>query len=152
MSKPVTVIRSIEDIAEPLDRRLVLAYLQTKYQVFSPSFDLKIGQSHPAFDLFLEKTRAKTWAFISPENPGSKILPPTENNRRCDFFLEKIKNLHLPIFEGAGFGEKSDWPPERSFLILNISAASAVELAKDFGQNAIVFGEKNGLAKLWWVV
>lgn len=152
MPKQIEVIRSPEDIAQSLDRRLVFAYLQTCYRVFEPPVDLRVGEANFQFNQFLEKNGAMQWAFITPENPRSQLLPLTENSRRCQIFLEKISSQGYQFFEGASIGDGGDWLPERSFLILEILPEAAVGLAAEFEQNAIVFGEKGGAAELWWLI
>lgn len=151
MSKAIEVIRSPEDIAQSLDRRLVFAYLQTCYRVLQPPFDLRVGELNFQFDQFLGKNGATRWAFITPENPRSQLLPADENSRRCQIFLEKIAGRGYQFFDGMGIGAGGDWLPERSFLILEISPKAAVALATEFDQNAIVFGKKGAAPELWWL-
>ena len=40
------------------------------------------------------------------------------------------------------------WPPEKSLLILGIDREEARELGSQFGQNAIIFGERGGSPEL----
>ena len=64
--------------------------------------------------------------------------------------LKEVKDyLH---FEGEGIGEDPKHKPEKSLLIIGISAADAVSLGKHFEQNAIVLGKKNEPAQLEMIV
>jgi hypothetical protein len=51
-------------------------------------------------------------------------------------------------FPGEGIGDDGQWPPERSLLILGIARDDARRLGREFGQLAIVHGEKGGPAML----
>ena len=126
------------------------AYRQTRYVVFNSAIEIKIEQPSPELDLLLENHQCTEWAFITAENPFSKQLTSEENVKRHQQLLEKVKDyIH---FEGEGIGEDPSWKPEKSLLILGISAADAVSLGKHFEQNAIVLGKKNEPAKLEMLV
>jgi len=151
MSKPIAVIRNLEDSPDWLDRRLVGAYLRTTYCALSPFFEIKIGYKNEAFEKWLEKGRFKTFAFITASNPRSKLASDKENslkNRKLKIELEKVSLVVLP---GFGATEDGDWPTEESFWVFDISPDDAVRLGKKYEQNAIVWWEKGGLPELWWL-
>ncbi|GAB4497192.1 MAG: hypothetical protein OHK0019_30340 [Saprospiraceae bacterium] len=151
MSKPVAVIRTLEDSPEWLDQRLVEAYLRTTYCTLSPFFPIKIGHKNEALEKWLEKRRLKTYVFITAWNPRSKLASDKENslkNRKLKIELEKVSFGVLP---GLGEAEDGDWPAEESFWALDISPNDAIYLGKKYEQNAIVWWEKGGLPELWWL-
>ena len=126
------------------------AYRNTRYLVFNTDIEIKIEQYSPQLDILLDKHNANEWAFITSENPFSKQLTTEENVTRHQQLLEKVKEyLH---FEGEGIGEDESWKPEKSLLILGISAAEAIAIGKHFEQNAIVLGKKNEPAQLQMLV
>jgi hypothetical protein len=126
------------------------AYRNTRYLVFNTAIEIKIEQYSPQLDILLDKHNANEWAFITSENPFSKQLAAEENVTRHQQLLEKVKEYHH--FEGEGIGEDPNHKPEKSLLIIGISAADAISLGKHFEQNAIVLGKKNEPAQLQMLV
>lgn len=151
MPKPFAAIRAAKDIPPSLDRRLTEAYLRTTYRVSEPPIEIRIGQSCPAADRLLAEHGLATWAFVTAWNPRSQPLFFSKNAHQQALFEETVRAGGWPHFRGAGEGENGDWPPEPSLLILGISAAGAIRLGQKFEQNALVFGQKNGEAELWWL-
>jgi len=126
------------------------AYRQTRYIVFDTNIEIKIDQVSAQVDELLEKHNAIEWAFITAENPFSKLLTTEENASKHQQLLEEVKDyLH---FEGEGIGEDPNQKPEKSLLIIGISAADAISIGKHFEQNAIVLGKKNETAQLQMLV
>ena len=156
MSKPIVKIRNLEDSADWLDQRLVQAYLNTKYWAESIRTDdsgsfFEIGQNNAPFEKQLDEHGFQTFAFITAWNPGSQMLDQWHNQwRNLQLELELHPHCRL-LRRGIGIGHEGDWPPEESFLALDIPLEKAVELAREFGQNAIVCWEKGGVPELWWV-
>jgi hypothetical protein len=112
---------------------------------------LRIGRPCPALDEFMRRHQVTTWAFVSAHNPGSQYLPPEENQRRHDELEERIRRSGYPYLPGEGVGEAASWPPEKSLLIIGITEEAAADLARDFGQLAIVMGELQRPARLLWL-
>jgi hypothetical protein len=52
------------------------------------------------------------------------------------------------VLRGAGAGDDGRWAPEPSLLVLGLPRAEAVELARRFGQEAIVAGRRGAPAEL----
>jgi hypothetical protein len=125
---------------------LEAAYHATTYRVFSPPIEIRTGAAPNALDQLLEQYSAVEWAFISAWNPMSQQLTPAENETAHQQLLEAV--AAFPHFEGAGVGDDGLWEPERSLLILGINFDKAVELGRLFRQQAIVCGEKGGVARL----
>ncbi len=159
MSKPTAVIITLEDSASWLDKRLILAYLRTTYRCFPPYgggikggvFDLKIGTLHFDFDRWLEQQNFRHFAFITAWNPGSQPLTTAENERRNWKLEKELYDLAKKVIPGVAEGDDKNWPPEPGFFILDISPENAVNLGWEFGQNALVFGQKEGVPELWWL-
>lgn len=157
MAKPVVVLRNLEDSPEWLDQRLVSAYLKTKYWTEAVRMDesglfFEIGQPAPDLESQLEAHDFRTFAFITAWNPASQMLDQWHNQWR-NLQLEIELHPHCRLLRrGLGVGQEGDWPPEESFMCLNIPLEKAAELGRQFGQNAIVCWEKGGLPELWWLV
>jgi len=126
------------------------AYRQTRFVVFDTDIVITIDQHCAQVDALLEQHECEAWAFITAENPFSKPLTTEENATRHQQLLEKVEGyIH---FDGEGIGDDPKWKPERSLLILGISASDAISIGKYFDQNAIVLGKKNEPAKLEMLV
>jgi hypothetical protein len=131
-----------------VDERLLEAYRNTIYAV--PELGLKIEIGIPNADLqnYLTKNGFTRWAFVTAWNPGSVLLTDAQNatrNQQMERWLMGKKYLY---FTGYGQGKTGDWPPETSFFVLEIDRETALQLARDFGQLAIVVGENNTVAEL----
>ena len=146
---------------------LVESYLRTTYRVTSvdPAIDIRIGEPCPALDALLEKHAARTWAFVTAWNPGSKQLDEAENRHRQGKLEAEVKQRGYVFFRGAGipddFIEQCSgssfhvhpssldlWSPEESILILGIERSEAERLGRKFGQAAIVIGTSSTAPEL----
>jgi uncharacterized protein DUF3293 len=130
-----------------IDQSLLKAYNETIYSTLNPSLEIKIGQKNEDLSVFLFDNNAFTWAFVSACNPFSIKIEDNENQKRHQVLIEFTKNREYRFLEGQGKHPNSDWS-ERSLLILDISKKDAIQLAKDFQQNAIVFGYFNRAPEL----
>lgn len=114
-------------------------YIETNYYVDILKQPIKINEHHQELDKLLNKHESKTWAYITAYNPFSKKLSEDENIMR-NKKLESLLIGNKIFYSGRGESINGDWPPEESFLILEISRRDAIKFAKKFKQNAIVFG------------
>ena len=132
----------------PPDRdNLEVAYLGTDYRVEdfpTGPFTIRINESSDAL-------AGLDWAFITACNPRSVLLSDEENTRGMADLEKAVRQGGWRYFHGQGVGKDRRWPPEPSLLIVEIKEPEAVELAKAFGQNAIVAGRSGEPARLVWV-
>lgn len=132
----------------PLDRdALEAAYLGTDYRVEdfpTGPFTIRIGEPIAALSAF-------DWAFVTACNPRSVLLSDEENARRMADFEKSVQHNGWRFYHGQGVSRDRRWPPEPSLLVVGINESEAVELAKAFGQNAIVAGRPGEPARLVWV-
>lgn len=85
------------------------------------------------------KPNIDTLGIMTAENPDGKKRPPEFNNNRNKLLLQDLRSLgYGPIKIGGSFGAK-----ENSFLIPNIKSEDLVSLGKKYGQESVIFGEKN---------
>lgn len=96
----------------------------------------------------LERFKSQNWAFISAFNPGSLPLTVDENMSRQRRIEEVLRQEDWTFFPGEGVGDDGLWPAEHSVLVLGIDRARAVELAREFGQNAILAGDESAVPEL----
>ncbi len=152
MSKPWVVLTSVEDSLPGLDRRLVTAYIRTIYRILDPAFDVAIGPLLPALERWLLERDLDTFAFITAENPGSRLLSAHENARR-QAALQKALLPLVPVEprRAVHISASGEWPPENSWWAPGLPPEEAVALGRAFAQNALVFWQRGRGAALWWL-
>jgi hypothetical protein len=123
-----------------VENRLVDAYRHTRYIVEAPSGELvlSVGQPNALADGLLEDFGAKSCAFITACNPGSRELTSAENEQRHRELTADVGALGYKFFSGRGVGEDPTWTPERSLFIIGIDRTEAEQLGGRFGQLAII--------------
>ncbi len=135
---------------EELDR----FYRSTKYLVRTDGGDvtLAIDTNSTDMDDLSSAAGAASWAFMTAWNPGSEPLPAEENERRQNELIEILNTKGLKFLPGTTEDPEAKWEPEESVLVFGIDREGAVELARSFGQNAIVFGRTGEPTQLVWCV
>lgn len=67
------------------------------------------------------------------------MTTPEENQSAMTRLHEKLNRYSNHIYRGAGLDPSGQWPAEESLLVLGINLAIAVEIGREFEQNAIVW-------------
>ena len=131
-------------------QELLAAYQATTYTARLGESDvrLRVGARCPQLDRELAARKLSSWAYLTACNPGSQPLPTTENRERQQELRRAVEDGGWACFPGAGVPDTSTWTPEESLLILGIQRRSALELARRFGQLAIVWGTRDAAAEL----
>lgn len=124
------------------------AYRATTYR--AGKLAVRIGEPAPALDLLLADRGLDEWAYLTAHNPGSVALAPEENRARQKRLLARVAG-HPVLLGEAVADDAGDWAAEPSVLVLGIRREDALSLAREFGQNAIVCGQRGGAAELVWV-
>ena len=141
-----------DDRAAPgtADADLDLAYAATSFEADVPGRRLRIrvGRKHANLDALLATHDVGNWVYITACNPASDQLPDSENNRRQKDLEHWIREAGRVYFPGQGVGDDARWPPEPSFLVLDISRPEAIQWGRKFGQNAVVWGTCSKAAML----
>lgn len=124
-------------------RDLEPLYRATTYRVLLPGewSDVHIGKPLPhVLGAWLEGLNEVHWAIISADNPGSKMLPSSENSRRrqaLEAQLAKDGKVYYPTKHMADDGQ---WPVERGVLVAGLKEAEALSIAQTWGQRGVVIG------------
>lgn len=133
----------------PADRaRLEDAYRRTTYAA-GLSIRLRVGEPHPFLDEMLAFRGLEEYAYLTAWNSGSAPLPDAENRARQDDLKARLQGKH-PAIEGVATADDGSWS-EESLLVLGISRADALALARGFGQVAILAGRRGGAPEIAWV-
>lgn len=135
------------------DPILDAAYRATDYHVEAPtgSFVIRIGEASVELAQLMFDECEFSWAYLTACNPGSVRLTDEENFQRTMELREILRARWPRHYSGASVGRDGTWR-EPSFLVLGITEADAVEIARQFGQNAIIVGLVGEPARLMWVV
>ena len=125
-------------------------YRRTTFSAETPlgPVHLRVDQRNEILFQLLLRDAAISWAYVTAFNPGSQPLANEENLQRQRQLEDLLRRDGLVFFSGAGVGDDKQWPPEASVLILGISQSRAIELAREFGQNAILAGGADAVPEL----
>jgi hypothetical protein len=122
---------------------LLQAYRATIYTVRAASSAIAFQVDRPAPEIarLMADSGCTCAAFVTAFNPASR--PQTgRSNDEAAARLRRAADAHgWRWLAGEGRDPSGHWPPEQSLLILGIEEREAVDLARQFGQNAIVFIE-----------
>jgi hypothetical protein len=135
------------------DQSLRAAYESTEYRVDDAArgpFPVRIGERSLALERLLVDSGFDDWVYITACNPGSRRMSDEENVSRMQELELRLRLLPGVIYHGQGVGTVGDWPPEPSLLVLGLREDQGLELARAFGQSAIVAGRRGEPAKLVW--
>ena len=130
---------------------LVNAYYSTTYRIIKPRIELKPGRICPQLNQLLEEKGIDHWAVITAFNPNSRHQSDKLNdlaNRELKKKLDEAGKLYMESVAEAD--SVSSWPPEYGFFTEVSSLQEAVGLALDFGQKAIVYGERGMNPSIVW--
>jgi hypothetical protein len=134
--------------------QLIQDYINTIYTIsnLKKTIEIDLTTENSELFAFVKSQRAKSWGFITADNPGSLLLSSEENLNRREMLRQKLISSNLTNFEGLGEPRGSssyDDFHERGWFILNISKKRINELAFKFGQNAFLWGTTNSADLIW---
>ena len=129
---------------------LLAAYQATTYtaRLGESEVRIRVGSRCPRIDRELADRNLNSWAYLTACNPGSQPLPAAENRDRQQELRRAVRDGGWACYPGAGVPDTTSWKPEESLLILGIQRQPALELARRFGQLAIVWGTCDAAAEL----
>lgn len=143
---------------EPIDaaerERLDPLYHATTYVAELPggTCRIRIGRTHPDLDAALEAENATQWAYVTAWNPYSVDTSAEVNAERQAQLEAALRALRSPVVRfHRGVSEPDDGGAGEESVLAFIDSGEAMALARRFRQNAIVVGEKGGVAELLWL-
>lgn len=130
---------------------LEAAYRQSRYVVEVPrgSVLLRVGQASPELDLLLESYGATVAALITAANPRSRRLPAAENASRHEQLLARLPAGHR-VVPTVAQDPRGRWPDEHGILVFGLAPGEAIDLARAFGQYAILWCRAGEPVQLLW--
>jgi hypothetical protein len=131
------------------------AYAQAEYRVRLAGGDviIRIDRYDPAIERRLRSEAGvrNSWAIITPCNPHSRQLDDDSNASRLDEMAAALNSADLRCFPSVNRDPGGSWPDEAGFLICDPPADVIENLARQFGQNAIVIGAAGEAPRLLWL-
>jgi hypothetical protein len=109
---------------------------------------LQVGKKNPLAGEFLRSRNAKGAAFITAYNPASLPLGPVHNTMADRALRQDIKLASAQAFIGSGVDPDGKWPAETSYLITGLSRGDAENLARRYGQYAMLWADADGMVNL----
>ena len=130
--------------------QLVAAYRDTEYRVFAEfgDFTLRIGVKSGELAALFKHSGRYSAAFVTAENPFSRVATPAENLTSQARLREDLTALGAKTIDGAGQGQDPTWPAENSILAIGISRTRACEMGRKYQQNAIVWIDADAIPEL----
>ncbi len=125
-------------------------YIETAYRVADGAqrFSIRVGERCAPIDALLDAHDAEEWAYVTAHNPGGRRADADANEAAQQRLEAALRASARPVLHGEGVGDDGGWPPEPSLLVLGLTRADAVALARRFGQEAIVAGRRGAPAEL----
>lgn len=106
---------------------------------------LRVGGSIP--EELLSEGESE-WAYITAWNPASNLRSAKENEAAQERLRQVLRGRGLRFLEGMS--EPDDGSTGEGSLLVFMSPAEALGIAKQFGQNAILVGSRSQPATLLW--
>lgn len=128
------------------------AYRKTIYAIEQPTFSLRWNQLSRSWNEFCDRNKIEYAAFVTADNPGSKLLPHDENEDRLAGMRRRLQSDGVEYYYYSAVDPDGKWPVERGFVVLNVERAYIVRLAMMYGQNAFAEAKKNECLKLAWLI
>lgn len=127
-------------MAATIDPALLAAWQASEYRVETPRgrIVLRIGEANPALAELLAAAGAQAAAYITADNPRSRLVPAARNAAARERLRQWLDEHGWPWFPGLGIDPRGSRPGEASFLVPGMPEAEALALAADFGQDGIV--------------
>jgi hypothetical protein len=124
-------------------------YEQSDYVVFDARREVRfrVGGNSTRVAALLDRHAARRWAFMTAWNPGSQPLPRAENDERQNGLLARLLSAGYRVLQAEGRSTDSSWR-EESVFALDIPEPTARAFGRDFGQLAMVVGQRGGPARL----
>lgn len=133
-----------------VDGGKIAAYLATRYGVGTggEAFDLRINSRSEQLERLYQATGKTCGLFITAFNPLGKKQSDAANEAAHARLRQDLLAITSDVIEGAGADREGAWPPEKSFLALDVDKATACRLGIKFVQDAVVWADADATPQL----
>jgi hypothetical protein len=136
--------------APGLPADLLRAYRRARYRVLAQprAFVLKVGRASPPLLALLRARGAECALGITAHNPAGRRPSAAANAAAQSSLRRDLESLGLALLEGVGEDPGGRWPDEPFFLVLGLDRHAGLALARDYGQNAVLFAGADAVPRL----
>lgn len=129
---------------------LVEAYRAAIYRVChgGGDFSLHVGERSEPLARVMADTGAHSAAFVTAYNPHGELRDDTANRAAHERLWHALSRQTSLILDASGTDPTGQWPPEPGYLALGVDQQAVKTLAREFGQNAIVWVEADAVPGL----
>lgn len=126
------------------------AYRQTTFEADTPvgRAEIRVGGRDDHLDRLLEYCSSSSWAFLTAWNPEGTFTNETENRRRQEALESELSDRGYRVFPGKAVPDPPNWAPEQAVLAVGIDRDEALAVAREFDQDVVLRGERDGRAEL----
>lgn len=125
------------------------AYRAARYCVLAvPEFSLLLDQRDAALSVLMAACQQTTAALLTAFNPLG-VQCSVQENRRADAGLQLALRSHgLPLYPTIASDPAGRWPKEPGWLVLGLSRDDAIDIGRQFSQNAILWADADAVPRL----
>lgn len=133
-----------------MDANQELAFRSARYRMADPkgAWLLQPDCHSPPLSRLLTRSGLRCASLLTACNPAAVPLPDEANERRQARLRECVQALGLSFLEGQNSAPDGSWR-EPSLLCLGMTLPVALELARDFGQVAILYAGPDAIPRLY---
>lgn len=118
------------------------AYLRTEYHIGAPlNLCLLVGQKSVGLP-------EMPWAYLTAWNPHSILRSEAVNRENQSELENRLLSRGVRYIPGMAHDPLLQWPDEEGALAMGLEREAALELGREFGQNAILVGVGEGTVQL----
>jgi hypothetical protein len=128
-------------------------YRATTYRLFLPggNCDLRLDVRNETLACWLETGGFDGFAILTAHNPDAVRCDEEANNAQQARLECDLLEAGFEPYVGENIADREDWPVEETCFVPGLPEAMALELARRYGQNALVCGGADGVPRLLWV-
>jgi hypothetical protein len=133
-----------------LDPALLAAYRNADYHVTGAArrFVLHVDEPSQALSALHAASASDCSALLTACNPASEARAEGENRAAQRRLIARLASVGVAWIDALGADPRGHWPAEPSVLALGLERDAAIEIARDFGQNAILWAGADAIPRL----
>ncbi|WP_157501322.1 DUF3293 domain-containing protein [Lewinella sp. 4G2] len=115
------------------------------------NFRLRSGSPNASFTDWIAARGYSSYAFLTAYNPYSnRQLSRADNLALAQVLRNRIKDLAIDAVPAAAVDVTGTWPEEVGLMLLGVDLGTALQLGREFQQNAILYGKTGNAAAVLW--
>jgi hypothetical protein len=133
-----------------LDPELVAAYRAAEYHVTGavPQFAMRVDEPSPSLAALHAPRGATCSALLTAWNPAGEARGRDDNLAAQRRLVARLAAAGVKWVEALGADPLGHWPAEPSVLALGLDHEPALSLAREFGQNALLWAGVDATPRL----